>query len=144
MNPNGRHKTRTREDLLITIYRLVHSKMVVYQTTNIKKVCDLIFKQNELIKFYDNTNFYLFDVCKTSENLRKRYYDTLTAAKDKDNFPHLSQIVDRYKQLLPLLIEQQKLQCEFMSNEIKNGHAGKYFNSNKERDEYLALFAKPL
>jgi hypothetical protein len=154
MNPNGRYKARTREDLLIAMYRLVHARMVCHETTNVSKVCRQIFaelpRDIDIIKVYEivdrngKPDRSLFDICRNSENLRKRFYDAKRAAKDKESFPHLSQIVERLESLLPSLIEQHRTEREFMMFEIKSGRAYRYFNSESQKKAHEAKHHKPL
>lgn len=154
MNPNGRDKARTREDMLIAVYRLVHGRMVCHETKSAKKVCLQIFADlptdNDIIKFYkdidknDYTYQSVFDVCRNGENLRKRFQDAKLAAKDKENFPHLSQIVERLNSLLPTMIEQHRSDRKFMENEIQKGRSYLHFRSDDEMEEYLQKHHKPL
>lgn len=154
MNPNGRDKARTREDLLIAVYRLVHARMVCHETPNVSKVCRQIFAELpsdiDIIKVYKpvDRNGYIyqsvFDVCSNSENLRKRFYDAKRKSKDKESFPHLSQIVERLEALLPSLIEQHRVEREFMVCEIKNGRANSYFSSEAQKKAHEEKHHKPL
>lgn len=154
MNPNGRHKTRAREDMLIAVYQLVHSRMVCHETTNISKACRQIFmdlpRDADLIKFYENVNNgnlsyqSVFDVISNDENLRKRFQEAKRKAKDKERFPHLSQIVERLESLLPSLIEQHRAEREFMTCEIHEGRAERYFKSESDKRAYLEKHHKPL
>jgi hypothetical protein len=150
MNPNGTPKKRTREDMLIGVYRLVHSRMVVLETKSVRKACQDILSY--LPTNDDFINFHVrkvtkglewdsnFDTIKNWENLRKRYYDAKKAAKDTITYPQLSQMVERLDAMLATLIEQHKDERAFMEKAIKEGRSLLYFNNEKEKQEYLGKF----
>lgn len=145
MNPNGRDKTRTREDFLIGVYRVVHSRMVALETKSVKEACEHIFANfssaNDIIKFYRERLSYdeVADHIYNAENLRKRVQDARNLAKDELNYPHLSQVVKKLDSQLDELIDQHRSQREFLQAEIKEGRGYLYFNSQKEIDTYLAI-----
>ena len=147
MNPEGRPKTRTREDMLIAVYRLVHSRMIRLESTNVTKACKDVFSNNDvIIKFYDPKNVEyrsLFDVVKDSGNLRKRFYDAKKAALNKTEYPHLHQIVEHLNAQLPMMIEQHRQWRVYMESVKNNGENYLWFDSQAQIDAHLQNYPTP-
>lgn len=112
MNPEGRPKTRSLEQQMVAIYKLIHREMVNQESRNVSKACQSVFNKVELIKFTDPAlpdHQRLTDVCKNPENLRKRYYRSIECAKDGLTFPILHHTVKTLSESLADEIERHKL-----------------------------------
>jgi hypothetical protein len=112
MNPDGRPKTRSLEQQMVAIYKLIHRTMVNKETTNVSKACRSVFDEVDLIKFTDPAlpdHARLMDICKSPENLRKRYCRAIECASDAAAYPILHHTVTRLTETLPTEIEKHKL-----------------------------------
>lgn len=131
MNPNGRPKTRSLETQMIAIYRIVTQAMINNETENVSKACRAVFEKHSFIKFTDPSlpEFKrLTDICKTPENLRKRYYRAIECASNEIDYPILSATVDKMQKSLANEINRHKYWRESFEQIRNDGHhpSGEY------------------
>lgn len=129
MNPEGRPKTRSLEQQMVAIYKLIHRELVNQETTNVSKACRAIFNKAELIKFTDPAlpdYQRLTDVCKSPENLRKRYYRAIESASDALTYPILHHTVRTLSESLGAEIERHKLWRESYERQDQEGRLFAY------------------
>lgn len=129
MNPEGRPKTRSLEQQMVAIYKLIHRELVNQETTNVSKACRAIFNKAELIKFTDPAlpdYQRLTDVCKNPENLRKRYHEAKKSATDEEKYPILHHTVKTLSKSLGAEIERHKLWRESYERQDQEGRLFAY------------------
>jgi hypothetical protein len=128
MNPNGR-PTRSLEQQMVAIYKLIYREMVNQETTNVSKACQAVFNKVELIKFTDPDlpdYQHLTDVCTNPENLRKRYYVAKKNATEVEKYPILHHTVKTLSERLGAEIERHKLWREYYERQDQEGRLFAY------------------
>lgn len=140
MNPEGRPKTRSLEQQMVAIYKLIHREMVNQESTNISKACRAVFNNGGSIRFFepreigdDETDHFLTDLCDNPENLRKRYHDAKKCAADPEEYPVLHHTVKTLSESLGAEIERHKLWREAHEREDKEGRLVAYKNKQPAR-----------
>jgi hypothetical protein len=109
---------------MVAIYKLIHRAMVNQEATNVSKACRSVFDKVDLIKFTDPAlpdHARLTDLCKTPENLRKRYYRAIECASDAVAYPNLHHTVIRLTETLATEIERHKLWRRAHESAVKDG-----------------------
>lgn len=132
MNPNGRPKTRSLEQQMVSIYRLIHREMVKQETTNVSKVCRAVFNNDNSIRFFElkniegDTDHFLTDLIDNPENLRKRYQEAKKRSTDADKYPILHHTVNILSEQLEAEIERHKQWREAHERENQEGRLVAY------------------